>query len=340
MIKINSWNEYDQLKSIILGSVYDLDRIPQIYTDQDQESFEKIVEETTAELNEIQTVLEQTGSTVLRPRQPKNYNAQDIVDHSPFINARDFCMAYGKMFFLTYGSYQKRRFQNSWVEDIVNQIINDNNLVVSANDPNFTNEIDWKSIPQKDRWVQAYGEVYKDKNLFHTASILKHNTRAIVSHFPGSPVGKKWMSNWLAQQGIEFYNVPTYGHIDANHAILREDTILTSNPSWESWSIFSNIITCPKPLKKVDFNNNVLLSKEIKNPTNWLYEWQGHFQEFAIEANVLSINPKQVLVSFYDKDFYSTLKNAGFEAIYVKWSHNYFWGGGLHCITCDLERGN
>ena len=58
MTKINCWNEYDTLKSIILGSVYDLDKIPRIYNTQDQDAFEKIVEETAAELNKIQIVLE------------------------------------------------------------------------------------------------------------------------------------------------------------------------------------------------------------------------------------------------------------------------------------------
>ena len=32
------------------------------------------------------------------------------------------------------------------------------------------------------------------------------------------------------------------------------------------------------------------------------------------------------------------LKKHNMEPVYVPWRHRYFWDGGLHCITLDLER--
>ena len=132
-MKVNCWNEYDKLKTVILGSVYDIDRVPNIYQGKDQESFEKINEQSHYELLEFQKILEQLGVTVLRPSQPEQYNQMpDFFKQSPLINMRDFHLAYGNLFFLTYGSYSNRRFQHAWIEDIANKFIENDNLIVSA----------------------------------------------------------------------------------------------------------------------------------------------------------------------------------------------------------------
>ena len=55
-MKIKCWNEYDRLKTIILGNVYDIDRVPKIYEGKDQESFQKIVEQTHKELRNIKLI--------------------------------------------------------------------------------------------------------------------------------------------------------------------------------------------------------------------------------------------------------------------------------------------
>jgi hypothetical protein len=127
-IKVNCWNEYDTLKTVILGNVYDLDRIPRLYEGADQTSFEKIIEETAAELSEIKTVLEQHDVRVLQPKQPTDYHNIDsnqALQQSPLMNMRDFYLAYGEWFFMTFGSYSTRRYQHFWAEDIVNQLIAD-----------------------------------------------------------------------------------------------------------------------------------------------------------------------------------------------------------------------
>ena len=343
MIKVNCWNEYDKLKTVILGNVYDIDRVPSMYDGQDQESFQKIVEQTHEELREFRLILEQHGATVLQPTQPQNYNqaiSGNIKRQSPLINMRDFHMAYGEMFFMTHGSYRSRRFQHAWIEDIVNQMIDDDNLVVCANEPNFQENPIWPAAGKEEAWFNAYEREYADKNLFHVASILRHDKTAFVSEHPGSPIGRKWMERWLSQQGITMQTAPSYvGHIDGSNSILNANTIMTMHPDAEVWQAFDNRIYCPVLPERHSWRFDPALVKEVQNPTNWLYEWQGHFQDFSAEANAFSIDPETVCLSFYDRDFYATLKDHGVTAIYVQWRNRGFWGGGLHCITCDIERG-
>lgn len=338
-MKVNCWNEYDKLKTVILGSVYDIDRVPDIYQGKDQESFVKINEQSYYELLEFQKILEQHGVTVLRPKQPKSYN--DSIDwhkQSPLINMRDFHLAYGNLFFLTYGSYKNRRFQHAWLEDIVNNFIDNDNLVISANEFNYYNNDFLKKENLVNHFTQTYRVNYAGKNLFHTAGLLKHNKKALASKVAGTTTGTKWMKNWLATLGIEYIEYDWIGHIDGGHSILNNDLLLTGNYPTKLSENFKNTIKVPTSSDFWDWRNDKELAKKIRNPTGWLYECQGYFQQFCAEANALSINPETVCLSFYDKDFYSILNDKGITVIYIPWINRHFWGGGLHCITLDIER--
>jgi hypothetical protein len=344
MIKVNCWNEYDNLKTVILGDVFqDLSKIPNMYKDDpaQQDAFIKIVEETTADLNNIQKVLEQHSVKVLRPSQPKNYNmaiAKYLQTHSPMINMRDFHMAYGNVFYMTYGSYQTRRFQHAWVEDIVNQMIMDDNIVISANEPNMSTE-KINSEERSKEWNENYSN--SNKNLFHTACILKHNKKAYIRENSGSPSGKRWMTKMLSMQGIETIEIPGYGHLDAEHTILREDVVFTSDTSLPQWQDFKYKISSVSDVNKYWERQHKLLKTEVNfkaMPLKWLTEWQGYFQEFRSLQNCLSISPGKVLLAVYDKEIFEQLIQIGIEPILVDWRHGSFWGGGLHCITCDIER--
>ena len=346
-IKVNCWNEYDKLKTVILGNVYDIDRVPELYRGKDQESLQKIVEQTHEELANIKLILEQHDVNVLQPKQPIRYNEsfeQTVKEHSPLINMRDFHMAYGKMFFLTYGSYRRRRYQHLWIEDIANQMILDGNLVLSANEPNIGN-IDALRIPGEsdlNRWKRLYLDELGNRNLYHTACMLKHNEIAFCSLLSGSKIGSKWIEGWLKTQGVEMVVANRFGHIDGNISILNKDVLLVAgggNPVWQKH--FKNIISCPMPTEAWEWRTDFSISSKVRNPTDWLYEFQGHFQQFNAEANALSLDPETVMLSFYDRDFFSMLKNKhGITGIYASWKNRHFWGGGLHCITCDIERYN
>jgi hypothetical protein len=343
-MKIKCWNEYDRLKTIILGNVYDIDRVPKIYEGKDQESFQKIVEQTHKELHNIKLILEQHGVTVLQPSQPLTYSdveSEAQRQHSPLINMRDFHMAYGNIFFMTYGSYSHRRYQHFWLEDIVNNFIDNDNYIINANEPCIVKQ-EW--LDKKTRganWQKAYLEVFKHKNLLHTASILKHNKIAFMSENPGSPIGTKWIKNWLKVLGVSDFRYVTFsGHIDHYNSILNKNTILTRDTQNLAWSCFDNIIEVPNRADELyELFEIPSIKEKLTNPTDWLYELQGHFQDFCAEANALSINPETVMLIFYDKEFYKRLKNIyGITAIYTPWINRYWWGGGLHCITCDIER--
>lgn len=339
-MKVNCWNEYDKLKTVIIGSVYDINNVPPIYKGKDQESFIKINEQSYNELINFQTTLEQLGVIVLRPKQPKQYNQMpDFFSQAPLINMRDFHLAYGNLFFLTYGSYSNRRFQHAWIEDIVNDLILNDNFVLSANEFNYYyNQEFLQNTGHEDHFTKTYKTNYKKNNLYHTACLLKHNKKALVSKVAGTDIGTIWIKKWLSTLGVEYVEYDLVGHLDGTHSILNENLLLSSSPYTYLRDQFKDLIVIPQSKDYWEWLGDPEFRQKIANPTGWLYECQGYFQQFCEEANALSIDPETVCLSFYDKDFYNKLKDKGVNAIYIPWKNRHFWGGGLHCITLDIER--
>lgn len=71
----------------------------------------------------------------------------------------------------------------------------------------------------------------------------------------------------------------------------------------------------------------------------WLQDWVGYVEETVFDVNVLVLDEHHVCVSQTDNEIVNTfLKKHNMEPVYVPWRHRYFWDGGLHCLTLDLQR--
>ena len=71
---------------------------------------------------------------------------------------------------------------------------------------------------------------------------------------------------------------------------------------------------------------------------NWLGHWVGYVEETVFDVNMLVIDRKNVLCNNYNKAVFDAFDRYGITPHVVNFRHRYFWDGGLHCITCDLDR--
>jgi hypothetical protein len=71
---------------------------------------------------------------------------------------------------------------------------------------------------------------------------------------------------------------------------------------------------------------------------NWLGNWMGYVEETVFDVNMLMLDPKNVLVLGYNEVVWRTLERYGITPHIVPFRHRFFWDGGLHCITADLNR--
>jgi len=70
----------------------------------------------------------------------------------------------------------------------------------------------------------------------------------------------------------------------------------------------------------------------------WLQDWVGYAEESVFDVNVLMLDERHVCVSNYNETAFQFFKKHNIEPIIVPWRHRWFWDGGLHCITLDLNR--
>jgi glycine amidinotransferase len=70
----------------------------------------------------------------------------------------------------------------------------------------------------------------------------------------------------------------------------------------------------------------------------WMQDWVGYVEESVFDVNCLVIDESNILVSSYNKKAFDAFEKHGVTPHIVSWRHRYFWDGGLHCVTLDLDR--
>jgi hypothetical protein len=71
---------------------------------------------------------------------------------------------------------------------------------------------------------------------------------------------------------------------------------------------------------------------------SWLQHWTGYVEETVFDVNMLIVDPKNVIVFNYNKTVFDAFDRYGITAHIVPFRHRYFWDGGIHCLTSDLDR--
>jgi len=71
---------------------------------------------------------------------------------------------------------------------------------------------------------------------------------------------------------------------------------------------------------------------------NWMSHWTGYVEETVFDINMLIVDPKNVIVVGYHKQVFDALERYGITPHIVPFRHRWFWDGGIHCVTSDLDR--
>ena len=58
----------------------------------------------------------------------------------------------------------------------------------------------------------------------------------------------------------------------------------------------------------------------------------------VFDLNCLVVDEENVIFSNYNKKLFKTLEKYNVNCHISKFRHRYFWDGGIHCITWDINR--
>jgi hypothetical protein len=322
MANVNAFNGFDPLVEVWLGDTYPTD----FYYDFDTEvrdAFEKITAITVEDLKKIHTVLESRGVVVQRPTFTNNrddYLNSNRCLIKPPIMPRDTELSLGNTFYHLRSLYKV----DPWQQQL---------------DQMSADGIDIK-----------YGPVGDDLSCMQPPSIVRCGQDLYVdidSHFHVMPQMALTFIEWSKKYRVHL--ISTGGHSDSVFCIPREGLIITSHwlsdyektfPGWEVFKIPPDIKKNFDSTQKwwapdIQISSNSLFAKHIEQKA---IDWVGDYRETQFSVNMLVIDHNTVLAVNQNPVLTEFLIKKGIEVIVIDFRCKDFWDGGMHCLTCDINR--
>jgi len=149
--------------------------------------------------------------------------------------------------------------------------------------------------------------------------------------------GMDWLRRYFGAKGIrihpvQFDNELHPWHIDVNLILLRPG-LAVYNPGWP--------LVTEEALRLFKINDWELIA--AAPPTHW-YDMKtsvlgGEFQGAEwISMNTFSLGPNTICVEAHELKYIDQLTKLGFEVVEVPYDKVFPFGGALHCTTLDIYR--
>lgn len=303
-MKIHSFNEWDPLRSIIVGSARHANWPSQdpVFAQESEKTLWKetpvptgpvpewIVNEAEAELDDLARKLTDLGVEVHRPTEMDFVTMGGMYNYCP----RDRLLVAGTTIVDPAMMYPCRDMELQCYHNIVD----------SADQYLF--------MPRNEGMT------------LDAANVLRLNDKML---FLESASGNRAAYNWLCDQfpdvTIELCNFYAGVHIDSTIVALREGLVMLNS----SRVGFDSVPKVFDGWQKI-WVNEVVAQDFYQYP--YASKW--------IAMNMLTVDPNTVIVDRHQTELIKTLKSYQFEVIPLELRHSRTLGGGFHCVTLDLNR--
>lgn len=335
-MKISSKNEYDQLKSCIVGDatgaqfpkfdeLFDYNKQVTAWkeTSLPQGPFPKhVIDEANEDLEILANTLKSFGVEVFRPNE---------LDHSHIVRThewetdgmykycpRDVLLVVDDMVIEAPMVYRSRQFEVGAYYKIKIKAIRDGAKWLSAPKPRLLTQ---------DSYVQDNNVVLSEQEpMFDAANILRHNNDIfyLVSN-TGNRLGAAWLQNILGKQYRVHIldNIYAYAHIDSTISIVRDGLVVLNSSRVNEKNL-------PDYFKKWD----KIWVSDVVEQSFYQYPYASKW----IALNMFSINSDTVIVDSKQIALHQQLSKKGVNVVPLELRHSRTLGGGFHCVTLDLER--
>jgi N-dimethylarginine dimethylaminohydrolase len=303
-MKIHSYNEWDPLRSVVVGSATHANwpvNDPVFSLESEKTTWketpvpkgpvpQRIIDETNEDLETLAQLLTSLGVTVLRP-DPLNFQAHDgMYNYCP----RDRLLVHGNTIVDPAMMYPCRNMELQCYHDIVDS-------------------------------AESYIHMPRNEGMImDAANVLRLNNKML---FLESASGNRAAYDWLRLQfpniDIELCNFYSGVHIDSTIVPLREGLVMLNS----SRVGFEQVPKVFNGWHKI-WINDVIAQDFYQYP--YASKW--------IAMNMLVVDPHTVIVDKHQTELIKTLKSYKFNVIPHELRHSRTLGGGFHCVTLDLHR--
>ena len=345
------YTEFDPLQTVIVGDCYVPGDLDNFLPKDSISSFNRILEETKQDLDNLANFLKKSNIEVLRPNVIKFDHHIEMPSFDvrlpicPIV-PRDQYFVMGTDVIQTYTSYTDRYFDSLSYYDIFLSLFEQGYNWLSQPLPMIQN------LGTHEHWYtnkNIYTDKLPNKLLWHTATMYKAGDSIIYNHYgPGSNLGLDWIKKNLPNyKFIQNTNTvfENYGHIDHGFLLIDDDTVIHAGIEWVPLCLRNKkLIDVKSYLPTINLDNylNDYQSAEGRYSQAWLEKyllnWRGYAQEVCFDLNVLILDSKNIVFGRELPELFQYLKTHGIECHVVAQRHGLYWEGGIHCSTLDIKR--
>ena len=303
---ISSFNEWDPLRSVVVGSAKyaNWPSNDPVFAQESEKTLWKetpvpsgpvpqhIVDEADEDLNTLARTLHNLGIQVIRPG-PRNYSVTGgMYNYCP----RDRLLVYGGTIVDPAMMYPCRDQEIIALDEVLSKT---HNII---------------KMPRDQGMILDAANVCRlgDSMLF-------------LESASGNRPAYEWLCKQFPQVNIELCNFYAGVHIDSTIVPLREGLVML-NASRVTEA------TCPRV-----FNGwEKIWVADVVAQDFYQYPYASKW----IAMNMLVVDPATVIVDRHQTDLIQTLEQYKFTVIPLELRHSRTLGGGFHCVTLDLLRDN
>ena len=336
------YQHWDPLKAMAVGSSYPPEFYDYIKNEKVRNVFYKIAEETEEDYQKLSTLLQSFNVDVFRmPMDHLIEKGKQSISEGTRIQApitmvpRDYSVTVGDTFYCTTDEAYK---------PLMEHVANTGTNTKSTNE--YGTGYKWQNIDLyingaqltrigKDLYIGSLEKIPDEQR--DAVTIMQNNLRA---KFP--------------DYRLSF--VDSQGHTDATFCPASPGLILSIEspinytetfPSWEvvylpneSWHKIGEW----HQLKAKNRGKWWVPGQELNQDftdyvETWMNHWVGYVEESVFDVNMIVIDRNNVVVNGYNQQVFDALSKRGITPHICNFRHRYFWDGGLHCVTSDLNRG-
>lgn len=353
---VNSWNEWDTLREIVVGSAdgacfepVEPGNRPQI-RNQPGVPFptgrKTEIARANEELENLAELLVSQGVTV---RRPGAYDFGRSVRTPHFDVWNQYCAVCPRDVMITFGheiveatmSRRGRYFEYEPYRELVYEYWESDPRVdwsvapkPTMSDAMYRQDFwEWPLEKRHERMHASEFCVTQSEVVFDAADMSRFGQDILVQEsMTTNRAGIRWLKRHLEPKGFRVHPVhfpldyfPS--HIDCTFVPLRPGLVLT-NPD--------------RPIREDElpmFTNNGWKLIEAPEPVLTNAEMPPYCQSSKwLSMNVLSLSPDKVICEEQEKPLQDLLASLGFEVLTVPFRNVFEYGGSLHCATWDIRR--
>lgn len=346
MKPVNVWSEFQKLTKVVLGAPFPPETFNWHKDEETRDVMRQIFDETAEDISNLEKILTDMGVEVLRPKNLFTITGEEQIKlpwmHCGFPNhplmPRDTLMPYGNTIFECFTGSDNRYFENLAYYDHCSKW--------------FRDGADWVSMPGVLVESGKKYDYFVDQNrvIFHAANMIKCGNTILFSQpyegdnkrGRGTALGREWIQREISLRypNTRYLEIPVGGHIDGKIALLKPGVLMTWNKNWvpeemKNWHIIEVEDDHDMP---EDFLNTRKKRFYKDYVEKWLTHWVGYADESVFDVNCLSVDESNVIMTGKNKTVEDELDKLGINVIHWRFRHQYFWDGGIHCLTSDVQR--